>query len=828
MDTYNQALALDNYMKNKSDYKFVPLQPKFNEALDIRLANKHDLLNESLEKWKTKFDDPYMNEVIQTQNGNLKTILKQNIPISEYYQELDANKFKQRELSTGILNMDIPMGYYDKRIPISEIRQYKNNNSNDVVEIPMYDQQYLKDEMFKSDPNIQYDESGNAFIPQQKTVSIPKKEEKRTALRSQTVMEPDPNRPGKYRVKELRQVPYSDYAEGNGWSDVIAPRVIYVDADGNETEERPGLIKQKQGGELDKFVGGGTNTCPPNSYWDDTSQTCIECTDERCVETDQVQQILDKGSQIPYENLGVMWDVVKQMDQRQPFGNAAKIWKNKGAQSLGDRLGMDDLPNCMWATGMGYQCLPETKGQMSLTPFESNDKFIRAVNEGKIPFERVTKTTDPLFDDQSKGILHPGDIVNVKGSGTSHALTFSHYRNDGTPIFLDSNGHPSDFGWNKGMWEDLRPGNGRSAYVSRFSPEMFYEKQIKNLEEKARTNPTIIHEKESIPYLKTLPAQPIEQQLQPQDRLQFGGALNKFVGGPPDNYDPNVAENNTVFLKSMINSPLFVERYARMVGKSIEEVEEEAEVYRQQMIQNLQTVSMGDSSNPPFSYESLNAAAYYTPPYDIEESNSKVTEIQNMIDSVPNRGKYNKETRSKYQYLLDDYKSKVDKLNSVGHKLYFKNWDKAHDLHERSHASTKGRNDIKGVYDYNYRDMSKPRSDSFFDNLEHTVWSDYYQRENKNTQDKEYSDDGTVQSYYSQLTELKARKDVAAKKLQELGLYDPVNENFTEEHYKKLIDLMRNPDLDDNTRMQIRDIVTPFTKEDTIKMFNDIVQNEPN
>lgn len=296
--------------------------------------------------------------------------------------------------------------------------------------------------------------------------------------------------------------------------------------------------------DLPTFKKGGNNTCPPNSYWDDASQTCIECTGERCVETDQVQQILDKGSQIPYENLGVMWNVVKQMDQRQPFGNAAKIWKNKGAQSLGDRLGMDDPSNCMWATGMGYQCLPETKGQMSLTPFESNDKFIRAVNEGKIPFERVTKTTDPLFDDQSKGILHPGDIVNVKGSGTSHALTFSHYRDDGTPIFLDSNGHASDFGWNKGMWEDLRPGNGRSAYVSRFSPEMFYEKQIKSLEEKARTNPTIIHEKESIPYLKTLPAQPIEQQLQPQDRLQFGGELNKFVGGgsPGDKYYKNNGE----------------------------------------------------------------------------------------------------------------------------------------------------------------------------------------------------------------------------------------------------------------------------------------------
>lgn len=287
-------------------------------------------------------------------------------------------------------------------------------------------------------------------------------------------------------------------------------------------------------------------------------------------------------------------------------------------------------------------------------------------------------------------------------------------------------------------------------------------------------------------------------------------------GGIPENYDATVAENNTAFLNSMMNSPLFVERYARMIGKPIEEVGEEAEAYRQQMIQNLKTVGMGDSNNPPSSYESINAAAYYKPPYDLEEYNSKMTEIQSMINSVPSKGKHNKELRSKYQSILDDYKNQADALNSFGHKLYFKNWDQANDLHERSHASTKGRDGIKGTYDYNYRDMSKPRSDSFSDNIEHSLWSSHYLKEDPKT---------GGEKYYTELTELKARKDVAAKKMAELGLYDPVNENFTEDHYKKLVDLMKNPDLDNNTKMQIRDIVIPFTQEDTIRMFNDIVQN---
>jgi len=303
--------------------------------------------------------------------------------------------------------------------------------------------------------------------------------------------------------------------------------------------------------DLPSFKTGGNNTCPPNSYWDDASQTCIQCTDERCVETDQVQEILDKGSQIPYENLGIMWDVVDEIEKKSEhryYGNAEPIWKSKGAQSLSQRLGntpaITNVGNCMWAAGMGYQCLPETKGKISLMPFESNDKFINAVNKGAVPFSRVSKTHDPNFASQETGMLQPGDIVNFKGAHNSHAMTFSNYNDDGVPIFLDSNGRVSDFGWNKGMWPGIVPNKEKVAYVSRFSPEMFYEKQIKSLEEKARTNPTIIHEKESIPYLKTLPAQPIEQQLPPQDRLQFGGELEKFVGGggPGDKYYKNNGE----------------------------------------------------------------------------------------------------------------------------------------------------------------------------------------------------------------------------------------------------------------------------------------------
>jgi len=81
---------------------------------------------------------------------------------------------------------------------------------------------------------------------------IPKKQEPiQVANRSQTVMEPDPDREGKYIMKEIRQVPYFAKFPGEAkWEPANAPRVMYVDAEGNETEERPGLSKQKQGGAL--------------------------------------------------------------------------------------------------------------------------------------------------------------------------------------------------------------------------------------------------------------------------------------------------------------------------------------------------------------------------------------------------------------------------------------------------------------------------------------------------------------------------------------------------------------------------------------------------
>ena len=75
----------------------------------------------------------------------------------------------------------------------------------------------------------------------------------RIANRNQTVMEPDPKNPGGFRVKDIRQVPYSEYH--HGWQSLDAPKVMYYNPETGE--ETPATYKGKananfqDGGESD-------------------------------------------------------------------------------------------------------------------------------------------------------------------------------------------------------------------------------------------------------------------------------------------------------------------------------------------------------------------------------------------------------------------------------------------------------------------------------------------------------------------------------------------------------------------------------------------------
>lgn len=79
------------------------------------------------------------------------------------------------------------------------------------------------------------------------------KKDIRTVSRLQTVMELDPNNPGRYKVKELRSVPYSAYFEGEGWQPLTAPGLVWIDEQGNEVSTDPRKVQ----GPVASFQDGG-------------------------------------------------------------------------------------------------------------------------------------------------------------------------------------------------------------------------------------------------------------------------------------------------------------------------------------------------------------------------------------------------------------------------------------------------------------------------------------------------------------------------------------------------------------------------------------------
>ena len=84
-------------------------------------------------------------------------------------------------------------------------------------------------------------------------------------------MEPDPNRPGKFKVKELRQVPYSAYFPGEGWLPMNAPQVMYYNpTTGEKTEERfqkGGLTKAQDGYYTYSEIPGSKYTKDTSGNW---------------------------------------------------------------------------------------------------------------------------------------------------------------------------------------------------------------------------------------------------------------------------------------------------------------------------------------------------------------------------------------------------------------------------------------------------------------------------------------------------------------------------------------------------------------------------------
>lgn len=134
---YNNAIALDNfYKKSKSPYKHqdytaTPYGKTVLKNPFLELDDINDNYNQLL-KIRPK-QDVIKNNISQTLSGLNK--------IPAYRKEIDKNKFYQRELSHGNINIDAPMALYDRRIKPTIFSFYKDDSPfiNDDVEIFKYD-----------------------------------------------------------------------------------------------------------------------------------------------------------------------------------------------------------------------------------------------------------------------------------------------------------------------------------------------------------------------------------------------------------------------------------------------------------------------------------------------------------------------------------------------------------------------------------------------------------------------------------------------------------------------------------------------------------------
>ena len=223
-------------------------------------------------------------------------------------------------------------------------------------------------------------------------------------------------------------------------------------------------------------------------------------------------------------------------------------------------------------------------------------------------------------------------------------------------------------------------------------------------------------------------------------------------------------EDNKNFLKEMAISPLFEERWAKMTGKD---------------------------PNEGIKYDRE------TNPSDYQEW------ILDNLDKVKHRT--NPKTLAK-EHNLGMYIPDTHKI------LQGKEYNSLTDLHELSHASTRGELKFNKPYTYSpgigynslYTEAYGPHKGfkTYKDYIE-----DFYGKEDN-------------KKYYSDPTEIKARVDYSRRVLQKEGSYDPIKSRFEEKDYNNL-----KKHFEENS--DIKELLMNYSKDDVIRMMNDIVSNNP-
>jgi len=137
---YNNALKV---------YEFYEKSPNYTKLKTQRLRTRQDVVNcfYLLQDAVDSFQIRWQLRERVLRGEDLQNVLLprdgKNIPISSYYQYIDANRFYQRELESGILNITSPFPIYDNRIAPLIINSYENRHgtdeyNGDFVNIALY------------------------------------------------------------------------------------------------------------------------------------------------------------------------------------------------------------------------------------------------------------------------------------------------------------------------------------------------------------------------------------------------------------------------------------------------------------------------------------------------------------------------------------------------------------------------------------------------------------------------------------------------------------------------------------------------------------------
>jgi len=138
IDVTNSAKAVNTYFKNRGyrDMGKGVFLPSKGEFLNIMSQNK-ELLRQMMADGEYPITNRSANRILSdTEDKSFK--------MSDYYQEIDKNKFKQRELAAGRLDLRSPFPLYDKRIEPQFRQDYYNmtefdSMKGDMVEMYQYD-----------------------------------------------------------------------------------------------------------------------------------------------------------------------------------------------------------------------------------------------------------------------------------------------------------------------------------------------------------------------------------------------------------------------------------------------------------------------------------------------------------------------------------------------------------------------------------------------------------------------------------------------------------------------------------------------------------------